>query len=229
MDKHERPYKCDAPGCEKLQGFTYSGGLLRHQREVHKMHGGTKEALFCPFGNCKRATGAGFTRKENRDEHIRRVHRRATEAVDGTTAAGKRDREAMEQADALLQGEDISHIEGVETNENIDPNATVPASKRRRVTQTTTIIQSNGNINGLGHGIGNATSNALGNGVIDPALDSSDFDLKTSVKSLQEANNFLVKQNETIRRDYQILAERLNRLEEALSHNSVPVPESMLR
>ncbi|KAI9708284.1 MAG: hypothetical protein M1828_003006 [Chrysothrix sp. TS-e1954] len=75
MDKHERPYRCIEPGCEKLRGFTYSGGLLRHQREVHKKHGGPKELLMCPVPYCKRNTGTGFTRKENRDEHIRRVHR----------------------------------------------------------------------------------------------------------------------------------------------------------
>ncbi|KAF2398576.1 hypothetical protein EJ06DRAFT_84282 [Trichodelitschia bisporula] len=83
MDKHDRPYKCEQPGCEKLQGFTYSGGLLRHQREVHKMHGGTKKALYCPEPNCKRNAGSGFTRKENLSEHIRRVHRRATSSSDG--------------------------------------------------------------------------------------------------------------------------------------------------
>lgn len=83
MDKHERPYKCAAPGCEKLQGFTYSGGLLRHQREVHKMHGGTKKALYCPEPNCKRNSGSGFTRKENLSEHIRRVHRRQTSLSEG--------------------------------------------------------------------------------------------------------------------------------------------------
>lgn len=82
MDKHDRPYKCLEPGCEKLQGFTYSGGLLRHQREVHKMHGGTKKALYCPEPNCKRNSGSGFTRKENLSEHIRRVHRRATDVSD---------------------------------------------------------------------------------------------------------------------------------------------------
>lgn len=75
MDKHDRPYKCSTKGCEKLQGFTYSGGLFRHEREVHKMHGGTKKSLFCPFPDCKRSSGAGFTRKENLAEHIRRVHR----------------------------------------------------------------------------------------------------------------------------------------------------------
>ncbi|KAF1973777.1 hypothetical protein BU23DRAFT_463272 [Bimuria novae-zelandiae CBS 107.79] len=82
MDKHDRPYKCNMKGCEKLQGFTYSGGLLRHEREVHKMHGGTKKSLFCPFTDCKRSSGSGFTRKENLAEHIRRVHRRTSMSVD---------------------------------------------------------------------------------------------------------------------------------------------------
>ena len=76
MDKHDRPYKCPYPQCSKLQGFTYSGGLLRHEREVHKKHGGPRESLMCPFKDCKRSTGAGFTRKENLNEHLRRVHRR---------------------------------------------------------------------------------------------------------------------------------------------------------
>jgi hypothetical protein len=74
MDKHERPYKCIEPGCEKLQGFTYSGGLLRHQREVHKKNGTTKATLFCPEPNCNRHSGTGFTRRENLNEHIRRRH-----------------------------------------------------------------------------------------------------------------------------------------------------------
>ncbi|KAF2825808.1 hypothetical protein CC86DRAFT_382799 [Ophiobolus disseminans] len=82
MDKHDRPYKCNVKGCEKLQGFTYSGGLLRHEREVHKLHGGTKKSLYCPFHDCKRSSGAGFTRKENLAEHVRRVHRRTSMSAD---------------------------------------------------------------------------------------------------------------------------------------------------
>ena len=74
MDRHQRPYKCFVPGCELNPGFTYSGGLLRHQREVHKMHLSTKQPLFCPFPNCNRSSGAGFTRKENLEEHKRRRH-----------------------------------------------------------------------------------------------------------------------------------------------------------
>ena len=82
MDKHDRPYKCNVKGCEKLQGFTYSGGLLRHEREVHKLHGGTKKSLFCPYPDCKRSSGQGFTRKENLAEHTRRVHRRTSMSAD---------------------------------------------------------------------------------------------------------------------------------------------------
>ncbi|KAK5053122.1 hypothetical protein LTR84_002096 [Exophiala bonariae] len=74
MDRHERPYKCREAGCELNPGFTYSGGLLRHQREVHKMHLSTKMPLFCPFENCNRSSGTGFTRKENLEEHKRRRH-----------------------------------------------------------------------------------------------------------------------------------------------------------
>lgn len=74
MDKHDRPYKCAAEGCEKLPGFTYSGGLLRHEREVHGKHGGPKNSYFCPHPTCKRHTGKGFSRQENLNEHLRRVH-----------------------------------------------------------------------------------------------------------------------------------------------------------
>ena len=74
MDKHERPYRCLVEGCENLPGFTYSGGLLRHEREVHGKHGGPKNTVNCPHPTCKRHTGKGFSRQENLNEHLRRVH-----------------------------------------------------------------------------------------------------------------------------------------------------------
>ncbi|KAH8590241.1 hypothetical protein B0O99DRAFT_599110 [Bisporella sp. PMI_857] len=74
MDKHDRPYKCQHEGCGKLPGFTYSGGLLRHEREVHGKHGGPRKQLNCPHINCKRHSGKGFSRQENLNEHLRRVH-----------------------------------------------------------------------------------------------------------------------------------------------------------
>lgn len=74
MDKHDRPYKCLEPGCDKVQGFTYSGGLLRHQREVHKKNKSTGKELYCPYPDCNRSKSQSFTRKENLKEHIRRRH-----------------------------------------------------------------------------------------------------------------------------------------------------------
>jgi len=107
MDKHDRPYKCNARGCEKLQGFTYSGGLLRHEREVHKLHGGTKKSLFCPHGDCKRSSGAGFTRKENLAEHIRRVHQRVSVSLDTGLSGWKRkdNRDEAESSEDLREEE----------------------------------------------------------------------------------------------------------------------------
>lgn len=87
MDKHDRPYKCTAEGCEKLPGFTYSGGLLRHEREVHGKHGGPKNPLNCPHATCKRHSGKGFSRQENLNEHMRRVHTNASEVAQLTAAA----------------------------------------------------------------------------------------------------------------------------------------------
>jgi hypothetical protein len=74
MDKHERPYKCEEPGCDKVQGFTYSGGLLRHQREVHKKNNSPGRELYCQFPNCNRSNSRPFTRQENLSEHVRRRH-----------------------------------------------------------------------------------------------------------------------------------------------------------
>ena len=87
MDKHERPWKCNEPGCEASPGFTYSGGLLRHQREVHKMHLNKSKALFCPYPNCNRSSGTGFTRRENLEEHKRRRHVGQSESSAGILGA----------------------------------------------------------------------------------------------------------------------------------------------
>ncbi|KAK3299162.1 uncharacterized protein B0H64DRAFT_415546 [Chaetomium fimeti] len=101
MDKHDRPYKCAAAGCEKLPGFTYSGGLLRHEREVHGKHGGPKNSFYCPHPNCKRHSGKGFSRQENLNEHLRRVHTQNGAAINGTE--GETDDNASDHAVAAGQ------------------------------------------------------------------------------------------------------------------------------
>lgn len=74
MDKHDRPYKCAEPGCDKLRGFTYSGGLFRHHKEVHKKNKTSGKELYCHYPHCNRNTSQPFTRKENLKEHVRRRH-----------------------------------------------------------------------------------------------------------------------------------------------------------
>lgn len=111
MDKHERPYKCNEPTCEQNPGFTYSGGLLRHMREVHKKGvGPARRPLFCPHTNCIRSTGEGFTRRENLEEHLRRRH-----SFNGhysppppDSKEGSADNEETRQAKRLKTGEATS-------------------------------------------------------------------------------------------------------------------------
>ena len=106
MDKHERPFVCHEPECDNIRGFTYSGGLLRHQREVHRQHGGPKASCMCPYPDCKRHVGVGFSRKENLAEHLRRVHRDA--------------------------GTDQAQQEGPETAQSTTPGTLGTRRKRRR-------------------------------------------------------------------------------------------------
>ena len=72
--KHTRPFVCHEPTCERVPGFTYSGGLLRHQREVHQYHGGPKKLPCCPYKDCERGMSRPFTRLTNLKDHLRRKH-----------------------------------------------------------------------------------------------------------------------------------------------------------
>jgi hypothetical protein len=74
MDKHDRPYRCPQTQCIKLQGFTSSGGLLRHEREVHGKHGGSLGVTTCPVAECKRHTGKPFSRVDGLVKHLTAVH-----------------------------------------------------------------------------------------------------------------------------------------------------------
>lgn len=74
MDRHDRPYRCSEPGCDRGQGFTYLGGLLRHEREVHDRNRSSRQVFWCTDPNCSRSNSHPFTRAENLKEHVRRRH-----------------------------------------------------------------------------------------------------------------------------------------------------------
>ena len=144
MDKHTRPYVCEERGCEKILGFTYSGGLLRHQREVHRQHGGPKASCMCPHQDCKRSTGTGFSRKENLIEHLRRVHRgvgdESIDAPASTGQSGKKRRRAAADEDKEEGGdrpEDVKRRKLTEEDETTKATSTKEdtSSLQAKVTQ----------------------------------------------------------------------------------------------
>ncbi|KAK4163073.1 cell wall transcription factor ACE2 [Cladorrhinum sp. PSN259] len=107
MDKHDRPYKCKAEGCEKLPGFTYSGSLLRHEREVHGKHSGPKNSFYCPHPNCKRHSGRGFSRQDNLNKHMKRVHIQSPGGVPNGTEGETDDAASDNMVAALTLGSGI--------------------------------------------------------------------------------------------------------------------------
>lgn len=127
MDKHERPYVCTAKGCEKIQGFTYSGGLLRHEREVHGKHGGPKKKLLCPHVNCKRSSGKGFSRQENLSEHLRRVHTSA-----GPIQMESPGSENTENSTSDVATAAFAALNSAMSPANLNNNPAEPAHKRKR-------------------------------------------------------------------------------------------------
>lgn len=171
MDKHERPYRCPAEGCENLPGFTYSGGLLRHEREVHGKHGGPKNTVNCPHPNCKRHTGKGFSRQENLNEHLRRVHTNPdgstpTEIVqspgdnDSEKTGMKRKRHSSEQATEELTElrEEVKRLK--EENEKLraemNQNSQHSLSMMAQIAELQDALR-----DGLGHPLGAPTAQMI--------------------------------------------------------------------
>ncbi|KAL8733879.1 MAG: hypothetical protein Q9166_001867 [cf. Caloplaca sp. 2 TL-2023] len=124
MDKHTRPYVCNLPGCEKVRGFTYSGGLSRHQREVHRQNGGPKASYMCPHKDCKRSTGSGFSRKENLQEHLRRVHRHTEDT--------EADKKVIQDTTTRLSGEPRRRRRRVADDDDDEAEPILPEPRKRQ-------------------------------------------------------------------------------------------------
>ena len=130
----DRPYRCNHKACEGLKGFTYGGSLLRHEREVHNMHGGPQKPLLCPFQDCKRASGIGFTRKENLAEHIRRVHCRTDNAADYSMHPSPSPRRSFSTAGSISSMGSVNSGRSFSSQISIDSRGS--RRGRKRWTQT---------------------------------------------------------------------------------------------
>ncbi|EON62072.1 hypothetical protein W97_01291 [Coniosporium apollinis CBS 100218] len=78
--KHEKPYKCDFPGCTRIDGFTTVNDLERHKKSVHRTGGRTK-SYKCAADKCKGKTKI-WPRLDNFKQHIERMHKEEEPDVD---------------------------------------------------------------------------------------------------------------------------------------------------
>ena len=209
-DKHARPYVCGEPGCEKIRGFTYSGGLLRHQREVHRAHGGPRAPRFCPHRDCKRSSGPGFSRKENLNEHLRRVHRGVgLESVDSPSGSA-----ATSGAPSVASPSMI----GLQT-----PATQPPSRKRRR-----------GDSDPEGEGLGIAGAEGaegdLGDAGIPPmptptaSLREHKREIQRLLAELAERDNTIRQMDETMRQK----DERIRQLQHDLAQRNQQLQRSLM-
>jgi hypothetical protein len=73
MLRHEKPFKCDVPGCSRNEGFTTSNDLDRHKKSIHKI-GLDDKSYQCASEKCKAKTKV-WPRLDNFKQHIERMHK----------------------------------------------------------------------------------------------------------------------------------------------------------
>jgi hypothetical protein len=66
MLRHDKPFRCDVPNCNRADGFTTSNDLDRHKKSIHK--------IGCASEKCKTKTKV-WPRLDNFKQHIERIHK----------------------------------------------------------------------------------------------------------------------------------------------------------
>ncbi|KAL8671475.1 MAG: hypothetical protein Q9168_004025 [Polycauliona sp. 1 TL-2023] len=75
MLRHEKPHKCDVPGCPKIDGFSTNNDLDRHKKSVHKImpKNSTDRSFRCAAINCPKRDKI-WPRLDNFRQHCLRIH-----------------------------------------------------------------------------------------------------------------------------------------------------------
>ncbi|KAL8940356.1 MAG: hypothetical protein Q9211_002322 [Gyalolechia sp. 1 TL-2023] len=75
MLRHEKPFKCDVPGCSKIGGFSTNNDLDRHKKSVHKImpKNSTDRSFRCAALNCPKKEKI-WPRLDNFRQHCFRIH-----------------------------------------------------------------------------------------------------------------------------------------------------------
>lgn len=71
--KHDKPFKCEVPGCKRTEGFTTTNDLDRHQRSLHRK-GIDKKSYRCAVENCRNKEKT-WPRLDNFKQHVERMHK----------------------------------------------------------------------------------------------------------------------------------------------------------
>ena len=72
--RHNKPHKCDVPGCSKaIEGFSTNNDLDRHKRCVHKVRKSDETVYRCDLGPCKDKP-KDWPRQDNFRQHLKRKH-----------------------------------------------------------------------------------------------------------------------------------------------------------
>lgn len=107
--------------------FTNTGDLKRHERAVHG-----KGTFFCPVSSCKRHT-RGFGRKDNKEEHVRRVHALEppmTSQSPGRQVSGDQGGyRGLVELDAPRSERGSSNVEDLPTSTSQDPSKLLLVAK----------------------------------------------------------------------------------------------------
>ena len=119
---------CTVDGCDHQQGFTSKGDLSRHMRIVHKLESGQGTLFFCSEPNCPRGPSggpdAGFSRKDNLADHMRRKHGQSSTA---SSCIPRR---------AEIANETTLPDVGLESPRHMDEEPVAsPQNKRRRISE----------------------------------------------------------------------------------------------
>lgn len=74
--RHEKPYKCEEPGCSRREGFSTTNDLDRHKKSVHNIapkHGHDR-SFHCPVEHCPKKDKI-WPRLDNFRQHLKRMHK----------------------------------------------------------------------------------------------------------------------------------------------------------
>lgn len=72
--KHEKPHRCDVPGCTRIEGFSTPNDVDRHKRSCHPEQRANGKYFRCIINGCRKKDKK-WPRADNFRQHLKRVHK----------------------------------------------------------------------------------------------------------------------------------------------------------